>query len=401
MAVAEAKVELSAGQLAKVKKFFACIDANEDGKIDITEVHAHLTGTYESAEASTAGIEGFMKRYDENKDNRITEEEMTHYFQHVLERLTKANKAAMVDEILDKMLKEHTGKVTEEERKLVDQYFEHFDRDEDGAIRLDEMENTLNDENLRLKKFLERFDANKDRKVTHEEVMLYCCNVKARIANNPKISLTEILTKMIEAQKPKLDTLELFKVKQLFLCYDANEDGQIDMGEMQTQLKSSAGSEASGNEAVMGFVNRYDENGDGIVTLDEVQNYVLGIKTRLAKKDKEEMVKSILDRMIAEQVGKLSEDERALADEYFALFDANEDGLVTLDEAADQLNDENLKLAAYLKRFDANHDGKVSKTELLLYCCHTKTRVANNAHVDLTKILTNMIASQKKETAEN
>jgi len=411
MAVAESesevKVELNEVESAKVKALFACIDTNEDGKIDITEVHAHLASTYESESAASAGIEGFMKRYDENKDNMVSEEEMTHYFVHMKERLTKAGKAEMVMEILGKMVKEHQSKVSAEERALVDKYFLMFDRDDNGAIALDEMKGVLNDENLRLKKFLERFDANKDRKVTHDEVMLYCCNIKTRIAKNPNINLTTILEKMIDAQMPKpgcgeLDSIELRKVQQLFLCYDANGDGQIELKEVQDQLKSSASSEAAGVKAVEGFLNRYDENKDGVVDIAEMQKYILDMKIRLAKKDKEELVKTILDKMIAEQAGKLDEEERKLVDQYFGMFDANNDGLIDLGEMKDQLNEEDVRIAGYMKRFDENKDNKISKTEVLLYCVNTKLRIANNPKVTLTVILNNMIKSQQKETvAEN
>lgn len=149
-------------------------------------------------------------------------------------------------------------------------------------------------------------------------------------------------------------TLEEFltSTKDHFETADADEDGIV------TEEELSRIAEERGNRRGMRHLERYDKEGDGKVSLEEVTQLALNqAKRRFKRADADG--DGFITAQEASKIGDSRTDRHAfrLIDRVMERFDVDYDGQVTKAEA-----DQRRKIQ--FARFDANDDGQVTAEEL-------------------------------------
>ncbi len=133
---------------------------------------------------------------------------------------------------------------------------------------------------------------------------------------------------------------------------DINEDNVVsldELKELREQWKSENGRPDRGD-----IFERFDENEDGLLTEDEVDDKLWN---KIAKADANQDGLVSVDELKELREQWKSENERPGRGDIFERFDENEDGLLTEDEVDD-------KLWNKIAKADANDDGVVSVDEL-------------------------------------
>jgi len=146
-------------------------------------------------------------------------------------------------------------------------------------------------------------------------------------------------------------------LKNMFENHDANNDGKISKDEFPGPDQ---------------LFDRLDANGDGAITQEEAQQVGMGRGGRGGPMmDPAQRWQHMVEHMDADKDGKISKDEYPGRDEAFARIDANGDGFLTEDEAAQIGRGQGLgpqmdpaqRWQHMLERMDADKDGKISKDE--------------------------------------
>ena len=194
-------------------------DTDKDGKLNEKEQEAART-------AMRAGYE--LRRYDANNDGKLDDKEAAERDKG------RAESDKRRKEFNDRFDKNKNGKIDEDERSAIGEYYRNrrYDTNNDG--KLDENETAARDKQR--KEFYERFDKNKNGQIDEDE---------------------------------RGPVGEYFRERRELETYDKNKDGKLDETETAERDKGRAEREKRREESR----KRFDKDGDGKLNEAEERAY--------------------------------------------------------------------------------------------------------------------------------
>ncbi len=199
-------------------------DADQDGSVTREELQNLLARRRDQAEPQL-NAEQFFARLDQNKDEKITKEELNERSQWLLS--ADANEDG---EITLAEAKAGLERLRERSRFRFDpeQTFTRLDENQDGKLQKDELRGPF-------AAGLTDLDADNDGEITKQEFLARADRIRARLAQ----------------------AFQIPTVEEMFTQYDANQDGKLVKDELP--------------ERTADFVLRADRDSDGAVTKEELQ----------------------------------------------------------------------------------------------------------------------------------
>lgn len=201
--------------------------------------------------------------------------------------------------------------------------------------------------------------------------------------------MLKLIERMDTNQDGRIDKAEWKGRPETFANLDANQDGAITKDELESVAKRVAGWRSRSGEALFRrmdanedgkierdewklepeFFDRFDRNGDGVITTDEVTIFERGQRGKRDGRGPRPDVRSgkgsahFLEKFDANGDGKVGKDEFP-HERRFTEMDADGDGFLSKEEIEEAL-DKRLRESnvGFFERFDLNGDGKVTREE--------------------------------------
>jgi Ca2+-binding EF-hand superfamily protein len=314
--------KLSAAEFGRSEADFKRADRNGDGFVDAAEFRASFGRRRPpmDAEQLRAFAKQLMGRFDKDGDGKLSKEE------------------------LPKQIAGGRGP----RRPGLD--LARADKNKDGYVDLLELIVALEQAGAggrgrrggprMLKQLMERFDADKDGRVTREE-WKGRPEIFARLDTNKDGAITK---DEIEQAVQRMGRWRGRGGDAVLRRWDTNKDGSISREEWRLDKA---------------FFDRFDRNKDGVLRADELVVFGRGKRGRKPRMTPDRFLKE----HDADGDGQVSRDEFR-NERRFAEIDADADGVLTraeIEEALDKAHSESR--IGFFERFDRNGDGKVTREE--------------------------------------
>ena len=328
--------DTSTGPIERILELLSQADANGDGEVTFAEAKAVFPSI----------TENLFHELDRNADGVISESDLPPPPNgDDFERLLHLIELADADSSGDLTLAE----VQAVKPEFTEQMFNELDRNDDGLLSPLDLPPSGDDPIERLLDLIHDMDANDDGEVTLEEIQAELPEFTQEKFDRLDFNGDGVLSvEDLPAPDPDDHIERLF---ELLHRADANGDGEVTLAELQAIIP----------EFTQEAFDRLDKNEDGVLSRDDVPNELPSgpceeLKELLREADENE------DGQVTVQEFKAEFPDASA--EAFERLDANNDGVISREDAPAFPCDPREILHRVLEHADANQDGQVTFEEL-------------------------------------
>lgn len=243
---------------AGMREVFDRLDANGDGKIDRDEMNRDLSGLFIPPATRARNI---LRLYDRNKDGKITADECLLPPKAFADLDLNKSGGLENDDLLKLTLTK--ALVLQDLGRRASALLAELDKDGDKKLSSEEFQLG--------KEVFQKADRNADGFLDMEELKL----LPPLSVDHPQRRAEEMIARMDQDGDKMLAQNEFRLPGVRFEEADGNKDGLIDLKELVAWLETARGRQfgpSSGVEIAQRFLDRYDRNGDGKLTKDELKD---------------------------------------------------------------------------------------------------------------------------------
>ncbi len=249
------------------------------------------------------------------------------------------------------------------------QLIKKFDRDGDGYISINELTTGLRSMGIFLtpeerETLMGVFDTNRDGNISDQEIYKVLSSLNTKDITSHANENADIALKKLAAGAEEHGSMREY-VKYLIKKFDYDGDGIITFNELCDGIRSlNINLTLKERQALMRSLD-LDKNGE--LSGDELLSVLSKVDVRFSKAQLKEQVDHALRKIAS------GADDYSSIKEYVKVmmkkFDANYDGFISFEELVDGLRSMNINLTAQekqalMKRLDFNRDGEISEDEI-------------------------------------